>query len=252
MSDEQYLSDKKITYRLLLITTLLFPCTFIICQLIIASLSFDQSTSLGSVLSNTFMCVILYCIILGISGIAFIIGLIKVTKRIVWDKSISNLLICVPFIPIIIYGCCVKCIEIHEMNQLNIMREEYTVEIYIDEVKEKKEDHRRMTTDGTVAIDAFDYILWDIAEDNYWLHTRLQFTKDERKTLVDEAIPQLMEDLLTEELCYYIRYNDAGEVIDQCLATTIEYWEHKPNENTLIVKFSHQSEPDEFDIKYTP
>lgn len=171
----------------------------------------------------------------------YIIIVIKIIKSILYYKEVPNILIIIPFLPIIM----TIALNSYKAFKFNEVQTSYTVDDYIAEVEEKKSQYSRWV-DGEKAIKASEYIRFKIAEDSYWLSTRLCFNKNKRKAIIDEAIPILMQDLESENLCY-CKYYDCRY---HYYPTSIEYWEYQKESDTLIVKFAHEDKTDEFQIEY--
>lgn len=166
---------------------------------------------------------------------------VKIIQSVLYYEDVPGILIAVPFIPIAV----LIARKSYYTFRLNKERASYTVEDYVAEVKQGKSRCIR-SIDGTNAIYAFEYIISCVARDSYWLSTRLKFDKARRKAILDEAIPLLMRDLEQEDLCACKFYDGA----DHFFPTEIEHWEYKADSDLLVVKFTHNDEPDEFDIKY--
>lgn len=232
--------SKNMTYVFLAIDTLLLPLVYY-CGVRFMENSADANghgiDGIGAALAAAFV----FQIMMIIGFIIYFIIAVKVVKSIQYYKEIPNVLSVVPFIPIVLSIIISIATNYYNAIELKKAQETYTIDDYVAEVEAKKSQYSHKMN-GERCIEAFDYIIYDVAEDNYWLHTRLQFDKTKRKALVDEAIPILMEDLEKEKLCRSKK--------DVYYEEEIEYWEYKQDQNILTVKFKTFDEPYDFEIKY--
>ncbi|MBR5992928.1 MAG: hypothetical protein IK018_03895 [Lachnospiraceae bacterium] len=129
-------------------------------------------------------------------------------------------------------------------------REAYTPEVYIEEVMQKKERYKRVTSDGDTAIYAYGYIIYDVVYDLWPQKYKYNMDQKQRKAIVDQAIPVLMKDLESETLCYSKMWTPDGKKDGKNYKTTMEQWTYDSATDTLIVKFSHKDEPDIFVNKW--
>ncbi len=236
--------EKKALYIQLAIATILLPIVYYLGIAFmdnIVDVNGHGIDGIGAALAAA----LIFNIVIRISIVIYAIMVLKIIISILHYKEISNALIIVPFMPIIITLLFSIYNNSRYESQLNKERAAYTVESYVSEVKERKKQDIH-NVDGQMSVYAYTYISTFVASDNYWLSTRLQLKQSERKAIIDEAIPILMKDLESENLCYCKHFDSA----DHYYPTTIEYWEYHPESDTLVVKFANKEDPKEFKIEY--
>lgn len=151
-----------------------------------------------------------------------------------------------PIIPIVL----IVILNITHSVKVRQAREAFTAEKYIGEVIEKKKKYLRETVDADTAVNASEYVSFEVVSDLWLQKLELNMGWQERKAIADPAIPALMKDLESETLCYEKLWASDGTKDGKFYKTEMEYWTYDPDTDTLTVKFSHRAEPNVYVNKW--
>ncbi|MCR4677532.1 MAG: hypothetical protein K5679_02125 [Lachnospiraceae bacterium] len=233
-------SSKLITYILLAVCVAL-PFLIGLLARLIADASADRNghgiDGIGAALMTG-----VFIKIMAIAGyVAYLVLWVYSTVR-VFRLSMPKWVIVLPLIPIVLYVVLNKV----QAAKVDKAREAYTAETYIEEVLPKKESYQHVTSDGAIAIYAYDYIITEVVSDLWPQKYRYNMDWQARKAIADAAIPELMKNLESEPLCYTKMWTPDGKPDGKYYKTTMEYWTYDPATDTLTVKFSHKAEADVF------
>ncbi len=164
----------------------------------------------------------------------------------VFKLGMPKWVIVLPLIPIVL----ALILNIANSAKINKAKKAFTAESYISEVLERKKKYTQVTADGDEAVYVYGYVLTEVVSDLWMQKLKYNMDRQERKAIVDPAIPELMKDLESETLCYEKMWAPDGTKDGKFYKTTMEYWNYDPDKDTLTIKLSHKDEPDVFVNKW--
>lgn len=227
-------------YIFLFVATIILPVTYFLSNLFLNA-SLDKNGHGIDGVGAAIFAAIIFKFMIYISYVIYVIFMIKIIQSVLFYKEVPNFLMAIPLLPIII----AVILNLYFDYELKNKQKTYSIDEYVTEVKGFKAQNT-YDVDGTNAVYAQSYISSFVANDNYWLSTRLMYNKAKRKELIDKSIPILMKDIENDNICYCKFYDGK----DHYFKTSIEKWEYKKEKDVLIIKFEHLDKPCVYEIKY--